>query len=231
MPHRRRRVRCRHPPHAVARSDYVRKFVADPILAGLARDLVGPDVRLYWRAGSIVVFTSLTPHATKRNRTNAVATGSCATAYAAAMAARSPDGPARHVGGRDRLGNVSARLRCRHGAGDVGPDGPPVDSRYRRPARRVLLQHPPATFTQATVLGSGVAHDEHRRVGLHGDDHEHIARSPCPPGAAAATGFGYSDQLLDDERDALWHGRDPSSTAHIRARSRGASPRSSSRRR
>jgi phytanoyl-CoA hydroxylase len=141
-------------PHAVTRSDYVRQFVAEPILAGLARDLVGPDVRLYWdqsvfkqpngsepvlwhqdngytyvepqayltcwiaitdatpdngciavmpgvhhdgtlehrstpvgeecwgdwstavevpvRAGSIVVFTSLTPHATKRNRTNDV---------------------------------------------------------------------------------------------------------------------------------------------------------------
>jgi phytanoyl-CoA hydroxylase len=141
-------------PHAVTRSDYVRKFVSEPILAGLAHDLVGPDVRLYWdqsvfkqpngtepvlwhqdngytyvepqsyltcwiaitdatpengciavmsgvhhdgtlehrstpvgeecwgdwstavevpvRAGSIVVFTSLTPHATKRNRTNDV---------------------------------------------------------------------------------------------------------------------------------------------------------------
>jgi phytanoyl-CoA hydroxylase len=141
-------------PHAVTRSDYVRRFVADDVFAGLARDLIGPDVRLYWdqsvfkqphgaeavlwhqdngytyvdpqayltcwvaitdatpengciavmpgvhrdgtlehrntpvgeecwgdwsnavevpvRAGSIVVFTSLTPHATKRNTTDAV---------------------------------------------------------------------------------------------------------------------------------------------------------------
>jgi phytanoyl-CoA hydroxylase len=141
-------------PHAVTRSDYARRFVADEVFAGLARDLVGPDVRLYWdqsvfkqphgaeavlwhqdngytyvepqayltcwlaitdatpengciavmpgvhrdgtlehrstpvgeecwgdwstavevpvRAGSIVVFTSLTPHATKRNTTNEV---------------------------------------------------------------------------------------------------------------------------------------------------------------
>jgi ectoine hydroxylase-related dioxygenase (phytanoyl-CoA dioxygenase family) len=141
-------------PHAVMRSEYARAFVAHPVLAGLASDLVGPDVRLYWeqsvykqpnsaepvlfhqdngytftepqayltcwiaitdatpengcvsvmpgvhrsgtlahrntpigeecwgdwsgavdvpvRAGSIVVFSSLTPHATKRNTTNDV---------------------------------------------------------------------------------------------------------------------------------------------------------------
>jgi ectoine hydroxylase-related dioxygenase (phytanoyl-CoA dioxygenase family) len=141
-------------PHAVTRSDYARRFVADEVFAGLARDLIGPDVRLYWdqsvfkqpngaepvlwhqdngytyvepqayltcwlavtdatpengciavmpgvyrdgtlehrstpvgeecwgdwtaavevpvRAGSIVVFTSLTPHATGRNTTNDV---------------------------------------------------------------------------------------------------------------------------------------------------------------
>ena len=35
-------------PHAVTRSEYARRFVADEIFAGLARDLVGPDVRLYW---------------------------------------------------------------------------------------------------------------------------------------------------------------------------------------
>jgi ectoine hydroxylase-related dioxygenase (phytanoyl-CoA dioxygenase family) len=139
-------------PHAVTRSAYVRAFAAHPLLAGIARDLIGPDVRLYWdqsvykqpnnaepvlwhqdngytyvepqsyltcwiaitdatpangciavmpgvhrdgtlahrstpigeecwgdwntavevpvRAGSIVVFTSLTPHATKRNTTS-----------------------------------------------------------------------------------------------------------------------------------------------------------------
>jgi ectoine hydroxylase-related dioxygenase (phytanoyl-CoA dioxygenase family) len=141
-------------PHAVTRSAYLREFVAHDTLAGIARDLVGPDVRLYWeqsvfkqphgaepvlwhqdngytyvepqayltcwiaitdatpdngcvsvmpgvhrdgtlahrstpvgeecwgdwsravevpvRAGSIVVFTSLTPHATKRNTTDHV---------------------------------------------------------------------------------------------------------------------------------------------------------------
>jgi phytanoyl-CoA hydroxylase len=141
-------------PHAVTRSAYARRFVADEVFAGLARDLIGPDVRLYWdqsvfkqpqgaepvlwhqdngytyvepqayltcwvavtdatpengciavmpgvhrdgtlehrntpvgeecwgdwssavevpvRAGSIVVFTSLTPHATKRNTTDDV---------------------------------------------------------------------------------------------------------------------------------------------------------------
>ena len=141
-------------PHAVTRSAYARRFVADEIFAGLARDLIGPNVRLYWdqsvfkqpngaepvlwhqdngytyvepqayltcwlaitdatpengciavmpgvhragtlehrstpvgeecwgdwsaavdvpvRAGSIVVFTSLTPHATRRNTTDAV---------------------------------------------------------------------------------------------------------------------------------------------------------------
>ena len=35
-------------PHAVTRSRFVREFVANDVLAGLARDLVGPDVRLYW---------------------------------------------------------------------------------------------------------------------------------------------------------------------------------------
>ena len=141
-------------PHAVARNDEARAFTATPVLAGIARDLIGPDVRLYWdqsvykqphstepvlwhqdngytyvepqsyltcwvaltdatpengcvsvmprvhrdgtlrhrstaigeecwgdwdaavdvpvRAGSIVVFTSLTPHATRRNTTDVV---------------------------------------------------------------------------------------------------------------------------------------------------------------
>jgi ectoine hydroxylase-related dioxygenase (phytanoyl-CoA dioxygenase family) len=35
-------------PHAVAYSDVARNFVAHPTLAGIARDLVGDDVRLYW---------------------------------------------------------------------------------------------------------------------------------------------------------------------------------------
>jgi phytanoyl-CoA hydroxylase len=35
-------------PHAVTRSDFARRFAAHPVLAGIARDLVGPDVRLYW---------------------------------------------------------------------------------------------------------------------------------------------------------------------------------------
>jgi phytanoyl-CoA hydroxylase len=35
-------------PHAVTRSDSARRFAAHPMLAGIARDLVGPDVRLYW---------------------------------------------------------------------------------------------------------------------------------------------------------------------------------------
>ena len=35
-------------PHAVTRSEFARQFCANEILAGLARDLVGPDVRLYW---------------------------------------------------------------------------------------------------------------------------------------------------------------------------------------
>ena len=159
-------------PHAVTRSDFVRRFVADEILAGLAHDLVGPDVRLYWdqsvfkqpngaepvlwhqdngytyvepqayltcwlaitdatpdngciavmpgvhragtlehrstpvgeecwgdwsgavevpvRAGSIVVFTSLTPHATKQNTTNEVR-----KAYIVQYA---PDGAVAHFG-------------------------------------------------------------------------------------------------------------------------------------
>jgi ectoine hydroxylase-related dioxygenase (phytanoyl-CoA dioxygenase family) len=141
-------------PHAVTRSGFAREITAHETLAGIARDLVGPDVRLYWdqsvykvpngsepvlwhqdngytyvepqayltcwiaitdatpangcvnvvprvhrdgtlahsstpigeecwgdwstavevpvRAGSVVVFSSLTPHATKRNMTDAV---------------------------------------------------------------------------------------------------------------------------------------------------------------
>jgi ectoine hydroxylase-related dioxygenase (phytanoyl-CoA dioxygenase family) len=35
-------------PHLAARSDVLRDFCAHPVLAGLCRDLVGPDVRLYW---------------------------------------------------------------------------------------------------------------------------------------------------------------------------------------
>jgi ectoine hydroxylase-related dioxygenase (phytanoyl-CoA dioxygenase family) len=32
----------------VLRSEYLRRFCAHPVLAGLCRDLIGPDVRLYW---------------------------------------------------------------------------------------------------------------------------------------------------------------------------------------
>ena len=35
-------------PHAVLHSDYARQFVGSEVLCGLALDLVGPDVRLYW---------------------------------------------------------------------------------------------------------------------------------------------------------------------------------------
>ncbi|HEX5614715.1 MAG TPA: phytanoyl-CoA dioxygenase family protein, partial [Acidimicrobiia bacterium] len=35
-------------PHLVLRSQVLRDFCAHPLLAGIARDLVGPDVRLYW---------------------------------------------------------------------------------------------------------------------------------------------------------------------------------------
>jgi phytanoyl-CoA hydroxylase len=35
-------------PHAVTRSAFVRRFVANDVLSGIARDLVGPNVRLYW---------------------------------------------------------------------------------------------------------------------------------------------------------------------------------------
>ncbi|MDZ4828519.1 MAG: phytanoyl-CoA dioxygenase family protein [Actinomycetota bacterium] len=35
-------------PHLVVRSQVLRDFCAHPLLAGLARDLIGPDVRLYW---------------------------------------------------------------------------------------------------------------------------------------------------------------------------------------
>jgi ectoine hydroxylase-related dioxygenase (phytanoyl-CoA dioxygenase family) len=35
-------------PHLVVRSEVLARFCAHPLLAGLCRDLVGPDVRLYW---------------------------------------------------------------------------------------------------------------------------------------------------------------------------------------
>jgi phytanoyl-CoA hydroxylase len=35
-------------PHLVLRSDYLRRFCANPVLAGLCADLVGPEARLYW---------------------------------------------------------------------------------------------------------------------------------------------------------------------------------------
>lgn len=35
-------------PHLVTQSEYLHAFCAQPLLAGLCRDLVGPDVRLYW---------------------------------------------------------------------------------------------------------------------------------------------------------------------------------------
>jgi ectoine hydroxylase-related dioxygenase (phytanoyl-CoA dioxygenase family) len=161
-------------PHAVTRSPFARRFVANDVLSGIARDLVGPDVRLYWdqsvfkqphgaepvlwhqdngytyvepqayltcwialtdatpengcvavmpgahrdgtlahrttdigeecwgdwssavevpvRAGSIVVFSSLTPHATKRNTTDEVR-----RAYIVQYA---PDGAVAHHGDR-----------------------------------------------------------------------------------------------------------------------------------
>jgi ectoine hydroxylase-related dioxygenase (phytanoyl-CoA dioxygenase family) len=35
-------------PHLVLRSEALRRFCAHPLLAGICRDLLGPDVRLYW---------------------------------------------------------------------------------------------------------------------------------------------------------------------------------------
>jgi hypothetical protein len=35
-------------PHLVLRSETLRRFCAHPTLAGICRDLIGPDVRLYW---------------------------------------------------------------------------------------------------------------------------------------------------------------------------------------
>jgi phytanoyl-CoA hydroxylase len=35
-------------PHAVTRSEYARGFCANEVLAAIAHDLIGPDVRLYW---------------------------------------------------------------------------------------------------------------------------------------------------------------------------------------
>ena len=35
-------------PHAVTRSEFARQLCASPVLASLAHDLIGPDVRLYW---------------------------------------------------------------------------------------------------------------------------------------------------------------------------------------
>ena len=35
-------------PHLVTQSDYLNAFCGQPLLAGLCRDLVGADVRLYW---------------------------------------------------------------------------------------------------------------------------------------------------------------------------------------
>jgi ectoine hydroxylase-related dioxygenase (phytanoyl-CoA dioxygenase family) len=35
-------------PHLVTQSSYLHEFCGQPLMAGLCRDLVGPDVRLYW---------------------------------------------------------------------------------------------------------------------------------------------------------------------------------------
>lgn len=35
-------------PHLVTRSQHLARFVRDPVFCGLAHDLLGPDVRLYW---------------------------------------------------------------------------------------------------------------------------------------------------------------------------------------
>jgi phytanoyl-CoA hydroxylase len=35
-------------PHLVLRSPFLRDFCGHPLLAGVCRDLIGPDVRLYW---------------------------------------------------------------------------------------------------------------------------------------------------------------------------------------
>jgi len=35
-------------PHLVLRSEWLRRFCANPLLTGVCRDLVGDDVRLYW---------------------------------------------------------------------------------------------------------------------------------------------------------------------------------------
>jgi ectoine hydroxylase-related dioxygenase (phytanoyl-CoA dioxygenase family) len=197
-------------PHAVTRDDFVRAFTACPTLAGIARDLVGPDVRLYWdqsvykqphstepvlwhqdngytyvepqsyltcwiaitdatpengcvsvmprvhgngtlrhrstpigeecwgdwetavdvpvRAGSIVVFTSLTPHATRRNVTDKVR-----KAYIVQYV---PDGAVAHFGDPSR----GAPARTEVCADDVRRffvvrDGERVDPPARRAAK------------------------------------------------------------------------------------------------
>ena len=38
-------------PHAVTRSDRLRRFTKHPVLAGLCADIIGPDANLYWDQG------------------------------------------------------------------------------------------------------------------------------------------------------------------------------------
>ena len=38
-------------PHAVTRSDLLRRFTKHPVLAGLCGDIIGPDANLYWDQG------------------------------------------------------------------------------------------------------------------------------------------------------------------------------------
>lgn len=88
--------------HLVKKSERLRAFAAHPVFARLCADLIGPDANLYWDqavykkpekprrfpwhqdsdpddvavaevgAGGIVVFSSLTPHLTGPNTTDAV---------------------------------------------------------------------------------------------------------------------------------------------------------------
>jgi ectoine hydroxylase-related dioxygenase (phytanoyl-CoA dioxygenase family) len=191
-------------PHAVTRSAYVRAFAAHPLLAGLAHDLVGPDVRLYWDqsvykqpnnaepvlwhqdngytyvepqsyltlwvaitdatpdngciavmpgvhrcgtlehrstpigeecwgdwnaavevpvgAGSVVAFTSLTPHATKRNTTTEVRKAyilQYAPDGAVALQGNPADGPPNHT---ESLGDDSKRFWIVRDGTRIAPD-------------------------------------------------------------------------------------------------------------
>ena len=188
------RRRARHPNRRAARGDALAsspaRFCAHAVLAGLARDLVGPDVRLYWDQSVYKQPNSAEPVLWHQDNgytyvepqayltcwiaiTDATPDNGCiAVMPGVHRAARSRTGPRRSARSAGATGRPRSRFRCAPGASSCSPRS--------RPTRRRQ------NITDAVRKAYIVQYAPDGAVALHGD-----------PDAGPPTG---REVLGDDER-------------------------------